>query len=345
MFLAASRHIPGFSVLQIHHKEKQPRHLWSLEDTSSVDGLIHTVKSNADLHSYLQHCCPKMVIVAGYSTVKPLLVALWARIHRIPVILASDTWRNIQRRKWWLEGAKCFVLPLLFNGAWVPGEKGAEYMRSFGFAEHHIWRYMYVIDVAHFATKNNRWIPPEGFPEKFFLTVCRLSPEKNLTSLLQAYEYYCVQGGTWGLVIAGSGPQESILKASVDSSIAHRVYWNGWSQYHELPALYQAAGCFILSSIKEPWGQVVGEALAAGLPVLLSNRCGCLPEYCIEGMNGYSFEPIVPEMLTKRMLQVSFSSQQIREEMGTASKELVQRYTPETWARILIAMTRYFKQS
>jgi glycosyltransferase involved in cell wall biosynthesis len=110
----------------------------------------------------------------------------------------------------------------------------------------------------------------------------------------------------------------------------------GFVQYDGLRALYARAGAFILPSVSDPWGLVVNEAMAAGLPVLVSNRCGCAPDLVEEGRNGFTFDPYDIEGLARLMLRMSSMSDAERAAMGQASREIIRRWTPETFATNLM---------
>jgi glycosyltransferase involved in cell wall biosynthesis len=72
--------------------------------------------------------------------------------------------------------------------------------------------------------------------------------------------------------------------------------------------------------------------MAAGLPVLVSNRCGCAPDLVEEGRNGFTFDPYDTEQLAGLMLRLSTMSDAERAAMGQASREIISRWTPETFA-------------
>jgi glycosyltransferase involved in cell wall biosynthesis len=59
-----------------------------------------------------------------------------------------------------------------------------------------------------------------------------------------------------------------------------------------MKVIYRLADIFILPSKgpEETWGLSVNEALASGIPVLVSSKCGCAYDLVIEGVNGYTFE-------------------------------------------------------
>ena len=157
--------------------------------------------------------------------------------------------------------------------------------------------------------------------------------------LLKAFEIYRDNGGAWGLVIAGTGPMEKELKESTASKFSDVVSWFGWASYKDLPSLYHSASCLILPSLSESWGLVVNEAMAAGLPILVSERCGCVPELCHDGINGYSFDPFNVEQLAELMLKMSSDLIDIRS-MGEASKKIIADYTPKKWAETVVKMCK-----
>jgi glycosyltransferase involved in cell wall biosynthesis len=79
---------------------------------------------------------------------------------------------------------------------------------------------------------------------------------------------------------------------------------------------------------------VVNEAMAAGLPVLVSHRCGCVPELVRPGVNGYVCDPVDIEGMARLMVVLSSEATDAGK-MGEASRQIVALYTPETWAQTL----------
>src|SRR5439155_11820127 len=96
----------------------------------------------------------------------------------------------------------------------------------------------------------------------------------------------------------------------------------GFQQYDELPAYYGLASAFIHASTVEQWGLVVNEAMAAGLPVLVSERCGCAADLVEAGVNGFTFDPWQPEALARLMLKLAASETE-RLRMGGASRGII----------------------
>jgi glycosyltransferase involved in cell wall biosynthesis len=176
-------------------------------------------------------------------------------------------------------------------------------------------------------------------PDKFFLTVCRFIPKKNVSGLLRAYSRYrSLAGATaWHLVICGSGELEPQISSQINTSGLERfVHLPGYKKAEEMPVFYGSAGAFVLpSSHAEQWGLVVNEAMASGLPVLVSKICGCAHDLVQDGVNGFTFDPLDVEGLARLMLRMS-SGQVDLKAMGAASREIISHWTPGTFARNLL---------
>jgi glycosyltransferase involved in cell wall biosynthesis len=76
---------------------------------------------------------------------------------------------------------------------------------------------------------------------------------------------------------------------------------------------------------------VVNEAMASGLPVLVSNRCGCAPDLVQEGVNGFTFDPYNVEQIAGLMLKVSACDFPLSA-FGDASRRIIADWGPERFA-------------
>src|SRR5262249_27569296 len=137
-----------------------------------------------------------------------------------------------------------------------------------------------------------------GLPERrFFLTVSRFAPEKNLSRLVRAFALYrrsTPDASAWDLVLCGDGPDaDPVAQAIRDSGLAHSIQRPGFLQAGELTRWYAFASAFVHPSLMEPWGLVVNEAAACGLPLLVSERAGCSPTLVPDppGTTGRTFDP------------------------------------------------------
>jgi 1,2-diacylglycerol 3-alpha-glucosyltransferase len=282
---------------------------------------------------------PSSVLVPGWYTAPALASALWAKLHRRSSILMSETTEQDHPRAWWKERSKRILVRFLFDFGIAGGKPHVRYLRKLGFQPDKIARCYDVVDNAFFerATdrirQNSKLRQLSGLPERFFLYVGRLAPEKNLPVLLRAFASYRSAGGTWSLVLVGDGGDRPELEAlSQQLCVDREVMFAGLQVANRLPHYYAFAGCFVLPSIREPWGLVVNEALASGLPVLVSSRCGCAEDLVESEGNGYLFDPNNETELSDRMLAMDFSSPQTRGAMGSRSRAIVAGYSPARWA-------------
>jgi glycosyltransferase involved in cell wall biosynthesis len=173
-------------------------------------------------------------------------------------------------------------------------------------------------------------------PRLFFLASARFISKKNLDYLIRSYSAYreeVINGDPWDLVILGDGElKEPLKRLASDLELSQFVHFPGFRQYRELPEFYARAQVFIHASTTEQWGLVVNEAMASGLPVLVSNRCGCASELVVEGVNGHSFDPYQRDELALLMKKISGDLDGLRK-MGAASEAIISEWGAERFGR------------
>ena len=282
---------------------------------------------------------PDAVVCVGYNSRFIWVMSALSRWLGVACVLYLVGWEGERSRSRMKEIIKKLYCRLLFRAAMATGERAGHYAKALGIADDRIHCVGNVVDNEYFAA-------PVGdeaaarfalLPPNSFLTVARLSAEKNLTTLLQSFHEYYKAGGDWHLCIAGVGPEESALKAQVPAAVRDRVHWLGWVGYEDLPALYQRAGCAVLPSYIEPWGLVANEAMAAGLPVLVSSQCGCQPELCLNDVNGYGFAPDDVKGLSELLSRIEALPPEVRAAMGQASRTIIGNYSLDSWREAFCA--------
>jgi glycosyltransferase involved in cell wall biosynthesis len=338
--------LPGLVAVQV----ADTQNLYPWQFTSAQTGFqqvtlfsrpfesISSAEQVKAVHRALDDIKPAAIMMAGYFDPVMRAAARWGRKHNVPRIMTTTT-TVIDKPRWLpkevLKGVWCRQH---YNALCLPGQRSAAYFGGLGYPESLIWLCGNVVDNAFFQSRSpgiNRDDHAQrskiGLPEHYFLSVSRLSPEKNLRRLLKAYAGYQQRGGKWDLVIVGDGPQEEELKQLAAALKIFNIHFVGWKQYEDLPWYYGFASCFIMPSISEPWALVVNEAMASGLPVLVSRRCGCQPDLAHRGVNGFDFDPYNVEALANLMLRCSRGEMDLAA-MGKQSLEIIANYTPETWA-------------
>jgi 1,2-diacylglycerol 3-alpha-glucosyltransferase len=305
-------------------------------------------RTRAELVRRLEGCLagfsPDVVAIPGWGFQESTVALLWAHRNRIPVVLMSESQENDAQRGVFKEWIKRRYVGLC-QAALVGGTPHQAYLVDLGFDAARIFHGYDVVDNAYFSeqtelvgTEIGRLRQQYDLPERYFLASNRFIEKKNLARLLDAYSAYVLQAGDdpWGLVLLGDGP----LKASLVQQIARlglgdHVRLPGFKQYDELPVFYGLASAFIHASTAEQWGLVVNEAMASGLPVLVSARCGCAPDLVRSGGNGYTFDPYETKEIKERMLLIGGDDCNLKA-MGQSSREIVHRWSPDTFATSMV---------
>ena len=316
------------------------------------------------LYKILDDFGPDAVVVPGWGYRGALLALQWSLVRKVPAIVMSESTEWDDVRKPIKEWVKRRIIEL-FSAALVGGTPHRDYMEELGMPSNRILLGYDAIDNDYFETKTDE-VQNSGFKyqasgfalsKPYFLASARFIEKKNLFRLLKAYARYRrdaarlvegrasrVEGQTqqqtigneqpapWNLILLGDGDLRAKLEQlRSELGLADCVQMPGFKQYEELPEYYAAAGAFIHASTTEQWGLVVNEAMASGLPVLVSNRCGCARDLVRDGENGLSFDPANEEQMADLMLRIS-SDEERRQEMGARSREIIANWGPERFA-------------
>ncbi len=293
------------------------------------------------LNVILQKTQPDVVAIAGYFRPAMLATLLWCRYHQISAILLSESKEDDAHRSWLSEKFKSLIIKN-YKAALVGGQPHRRYLLKLGMSSDAISFGYNVVGNEVFSPKKNSHLP-RPIEKPYFLSINRFIPKKNLLFLLEAYARYRLasRSASWDLVLCGSGELEPEINKKVDRlNLAECVHLPGFLQQRQLLPHFAHASCFIHASIQEQWGLVVNEAMAAGLPVLVSNKCGCYEDLVIEGINGFGFDPENSQQLTELMLKMS-SGEIDLEKMSQASLEHIQKFSPDYFAEGLVQAVEY----
>lgn len=307
-------------------------------DLQDRDAIARRVQDTLETHR------PAAVTIPGWSSPAALLALEWCCETRTPAILMSDSTEHDEPRVWWKEWLKSRVVRL-YSAALVAGLPHVNYVTTLGLRRERVFTGYDVVDNDYYWAESEHargaaasLRPQFGLPEHYFLASNRFIEKKNLLRLLEGYAAYVEQAGesAWHLVLLGDGP----LKPTITNRIARlgmgeKVIMPGFRQYDELPIYYGLAHAFIHASTSEQWGLVVNEAMASGLPVLVSERCGCAPDLVKNGVNGFTFDPYDVKEMTGCMLEVSHGKHDLVA-MGQASRDMIRDWSPVTFAENML---------
>lgn len=172
-------------------------------------------------------------------------------------------------------------------------------------------------------------------------SVARLSPEKGLRYLLEAFARAASDDSRLRLRLAGAGPEEARLRRQAQRlGIADRTEFVGWLEHEKLPAFLQSLDVFVLPSLHESFGVAAAEAAAVGLPVIASDVQG-LPDVVVDGITGVLVPPKNVTALASA-ISVLATDRARREAMGQAGRRLIaERYD---WTENVRQMERLYER-
>jgi len=284
---------------------------------------------------------PAVAMIPGWATPASLIALEWCLRNQRPAVVMSESNAFDEERYALGELIKRTVVSL-FSAGLAGGQLQKEYLVTLGLPRHRVFTGYDVVDNEYFATnavhvrENQATFRRElKLPEKYFLASARFVPKKNLRGLMEGYAFYRSLAGPthWKLVLLGDGPlRPELVTLRHKLELANDILLPGFIQYRELPAYYALADAFVHASTTEQWGLVVNEAMATGLPVIVSNRCGCVPDLVAEGKNGFTFDPESVRSLGKLMMDISCLSERRLEEMRGESRRIVADFTPTHFA-------------
>ncbi len=215
------------------------------------------------------------------------------------------------------------------DGAFYVGLQNKSYFKHVGLKESQLQFAPHAVDNHRFAVshvreaaalRENLNIPPNGL---LILFAGKLEPKKDPLTLLAAFEK--INTGNLFLLFAGNGVLETELKSRAALSPKRAfLRFISFQNQGAMPVLYQASQIFCLPSAGpgETWGLAVNEAMAAGLPVIVSDKVGCGADLVEEGSNGYRFKTGDAEDLSEKIKALIESPARLSE-FGKASQKII----------------------
>jgi glycosyltransferase involved in cell wall biosynthesis len=297
--------------------------------------------ANKALRQCLNKLKPDIVFLPGWSFPVAREGLKWCHQYKAIPILMSESKEDDASRNWWREIIKSWIVKR-YKAALVGGQCHKRYLIKLGMLTNAIFFGYDVVGNDAFHPDKIQSLP-SPLEKPFFLAINRFIPKKNIFFLIFSYAAYRQAAGAnaWDLVLCGDGQQRPQIEHKItELGLKDVVHLPGFLQQEELLPYFAHASCFIHASIQEQWGLVVNEAMAAGLPVLVSNRCGCFEDLAIEGVNGFSFDPENSQQLTDLMLKMSSGEINFKQ-MGQAALEHIEKFSPDYFARGLIQAVEY----
>ena len=275
-----------------------------------------------DIEKHVETFDPQAVLMAGWMDKGYLHVSKKLRSRGVPVVAGSDTqWTGSFRQQIGRIIYKWRIKPSI-DVLWVSGERQRQLAYRLGVTAEQCWSGYYTCDWERFAEiyKTHGSKRPRAF-----LYVGRYIAVKGLDVLVNAYaEYRQSVSEPWPLICVGAGPDKSLLENQ------EGIVDKGFVQPDQLPEIMGQASAFVLASRREPWGVVVHEAAATGMPLLCSDASGAAVHLLRDQYNGILFSNGNFRHLASGMTQLTNLRSEELELMSERSYMLSQQYTPTT---------------
>ncbi len=284
---------------------------------------------------------PDAVLVTGWHQYSLVQVAVAARLRGIPLLLRGES-NDISPRPAWKRRLQGQYLKLFQRFLYI-GEANRRYYLARGVSRDTMNSCPYFVDNERFAScvmdgeakrqhLRQEWGANPG--DTVFLFAGKLQAKKHPDHLLEAFLSWRERaahdtgagGGNPVLVFVGDGEMRSALEAR-SASFEYRVHFAGFTNQQEIVNCYAASDCLVLPSDSgETWGLVVNEAMACGIPAIVSDQVGCAEDLVVDGQTGLLFRFGVQEALIAA-LEAMYSDPDARRGMGRMASRRVAGYS------------------
>ncbi|MBU3659556.1 MAG: glycosyltransferase family 4 protein [Flavobacteriales bacterium] len=272
---------------------------------------------------------PRLILISGRMEQDYLKLALVAKKENKIVVGTSDNHYtgNIKQKIAVLFSN--FLYKRYFEYMLVPGIYQYEYQRRLGYAKNKIIFPQYCANTTLFEQS---FIQDNTSNKEGILFLGRLHPIKGIEMLVEVHkELYDSKKIKDKLIVIGDG----ILKGKLNLSNDHLEYHSFMAQ-DEIIKIMTSVKYFCLPSKSEPWGVVIHEAAAAGLPIVTTSICGAATAFVKQGYNGYLFESENRKELELVLLKMNNKTTEEISQMGKRSFELSKQIHPEMWVESII---------
>lgn len=300
----------------------------------------YNVLLNRGVRAKLERAHPNVVVCGGYNYLASWSVARWAKANLVPLLLWSESTafdlRGRHRavellKKKFVGFCEAFV---------VPGKSSRNYLQDLGIDDAKIFTAPNAVDTGLFSSvadavrsRAAEIRDRHGLPGKYFLYAGRLVESKGIFDLLDAYAAMSAETRQEvSLLFVGEGGEKQKLLARAEQIRPGRVKVLGFQQREELAEIYALAECLVFPTRSDPWGLVVNEAMACGLPVIATSVAGCTADLVRDGWNGFVVPPRDPLRLVAAMEIIAMDAGR-RSTMARNGRERSDQYSPAAWAQ------------
>lgn len=292
-----------------------------------------------EISSFLRDGHFDALIVNGWVVKSCLQALLACRRYRVPCLVRGES--NAMRPRVWYKRWIHRVLLSQYSGFLAIGKSNREFYFRNGVNASSVFITPYGVDNEWFASqidlhRRNRAVLRRqwGVAENACVVLfCgKLIPKKRPLDLIRAMAKTADPQRCWHLLVVGDGElMAECMRLTKEAGVP--VTFTGFLNQKEIPKAYVAADCLVLpSDCGETWGLVVNEAMACGLPAIVSDQVGCHPDLIMPGKTGWVFSCGDVVNLRQCLAEAASDPERCRV-MGEAARGHVGAYSPEAVVR------------
>ncbi|MBV6627768.1 MAG: glycosyltransferase [Rivularia sp. (in: Bacteria)] len=293
---------------------------------------------NPDVIHQLWKLQPDVIICGGWHHFTHWLALVYAEMTKTPLLIWSESTLRDERS---VSNIKHKLKTWIVNqadGYIVPGKAQKDYLVDLKAREDRIYIAPNAVDSNFFTCETQRyrqqkpvWKEKLGMDGCVIIYVGRLIDEKGIPELLKAFTKLSGNKQVT-LVIVGDGSRSQNYHSYTQQHKLDNVVFAGFQTQSALPQYYGIADIFVFPTRSDPWGLVLNEAMAAGLPIVCSDAAGAATDLVVNGKNGY-LVPMGDIEKLSQALQILLEDESLREKMGLYSQEIIADYTPQKMAQ------------
>lgn len=293
------------------------------------------------INSKLNELSPDIVIAGAIAFPSGAIAIAWAKNNNKKVIIFDDAKVEDVKRNCFIN----FIKQNIYNGVDAmiyPSIEWEDTGLFWNFRKEQLFYGLDVVDNSFWQQNNKKQIKID---HKYFLSIGRQIPKKNFIFLLNCYKQYknAFKEKSYKLVLVGEGDERKNIEAFIhENQLEKDIILFPYLQQKELISIYQNAAAFIIASKQdETWGLVINEAMACGLPIIASEKCGATHTLVQENINGYVFSPSDKSDLINKLCSFHLSTEDNKKRMKEASLKIISNWDLDRFSKACYEAIQY----
>lgn len=262
------------------------------------------------------------ILTLGWNKVLFWQAIWWGQRSGAALYLRAES-NLLHHQPWWVKAAKAILFPMLFRqfrAFLAIGKFNRELYHHYGVPEENVFMAPYCVDNDFFARnsskqRKNAEILRQNLgisnDQTVFLFAAKFINRKRPLDIIQTAKL--INRQDLHVIMVGDGPLLPKCRELIGRNGLNNIHLLGFKNQSELPLYYAAADVLILPSEFETWGLVINEAMACGLPCIVSDGCSAAADMIIEGETGYIYPVGDINRLATLMAKIAENKKKLKE--------------------------------